>query len=464
MTSEKLQSLIADPYYQLTLDIPAQILDLDLKGADFDGISISCKSLTITAYQLTTSFIHRIKKVQQLMLSCYGLIRPSLTDPEVRFIADWINNSNLKLTQLTIENYDFPNLPVIANLKSLTIANTETFSLNGLNISAYSNLRCLKLSHVSIKDVCRLDGIHELHLLCCDGIRDISCLNHNYKIVIDECKDITDYSNSFRYSKIIEIAFPSTFTLQTIQGLDLSKAHEARKIYVGRVYHKKPLLLPQSSRLHEVQVEHLDGPFTLPSDHQIRQILVRDTPNFISLIYFNRIYSVKLLGLRIYSLEGLGSGNRGVEVNTCPLITDFSPLRHCDKVTIRNCQGFQDINQVRGVKEISFSPADVNKLPNDMEGVTYLILITVPDNLLSVKFPSTLKKLVFTLMFSGVDVVRGLIQQLPLLLARLPPHVEKIEVLANGEIFHPFLDKGEEFFPDFTIEFKKGIHFLRKLG
>ncbi len=200
----------------------------------------------------------------------------------------------------------------------------------------------------------------------------------------------------------------------------------------------------------------LSGSFTLPSEHHIRQIMVSECDGFISLLNFDRIYSVRLVDLRIYSLEGLGSHNRVVEVDSCPFITDFSPLRHCDKVSIRNCRGFQDINQVRSVKDLIFSPDDANKLPTDMEGVTCLIFIRLPKDLLSVKFPSTLKTLgvEFTLMASL------LIQQVPLLLASLPRQVSKIEIEADEKLFHSFLNISE----DFTIEFKEGtVHFLRKL-
>ncbi len=155
-------------------------------------------------------------------------------------------------------------------------------------------------------------------------------------------------------------------------------------------------------------------------------------------------------------MERLGIGNRVVEVNYCPFIKDFSVLKHCDKVTISNCIGFQDVNQVRGVKELIFSPANVNKLPKDLEGVTSLIFIKVPDNLLSLKFPGTLKKLVFT------SEINGLMSHLPALLARLPHHIKKIEVTENEKNLQPFIEKAE--FPGFIIEFKKGVYFLRSLN
>ncbi len=449
LTSEKIQNLIVDPYHQLNLVLPVAF---DLKVAGFDDISISCKSLTTTANQLTTSFIHCIKKVQNLKLMYNNFSRCHLTNSEVRLITDWINNSNLGLKELEIASYDITHLPVIPSLQSLTITNSDSISLSTLNLSAYCNLRCLKLRFRSIEDVSSLDGIHELHLLYCDGIRDISCLNHNYKIVMKECKGVADYSNSFRCSKIIDIrCFSNDDMRQPIKSIDLSKTLEAREIYFYGGKCTVPLFLPKSSSLRCVRAERLQGTFTLPSEHHIRELMIKNCKCIInqSLSSFDLIYSVKLVDLNISSLEGLGSGNRVVEVDSCPLITDFSPLRHCDKVTIRNCQGFQDVNQVRGVKELIFSPVDVNKLPKDMEGVTCLILEEIPDDLLSLILPSTLRKLVIPYLFQTVARTD--------LIKRLPRHVGGIEVSETNCI--SFLDLS---FPDFIIEFKKGFHFLRK--
>ncbi len=90
-----------------------------------------------------------------------------------------------------------------------------------------------------------------------------------------KCNGVADYSNNFRYSKIVLIGCPPSFTRESTKTLDLSKAHEAREIYVDRWYHKKSLLLPQSSSLHHVQVAYMEGSLPLPSDHHIRQIIIR---------------------------------------------------------------------------------------------------------------------------------------------------------------------------------------------
>ncbi len=169
-----------------------------MKAAGFDDISVRGKSLSITVDQLASSFRHCIKKVQDLNLHFIE----SISTTELQFIASWISSSNLGIKELSIHNYNVIIPPLI---ESSLIADNDIITLNGLNISAYSNLRCLKLRSLSIEDVSRLDGIHELHLLCCNKIQDISFLNDNYKIVIDECNGITDYSNSFRYSKILHM-------------------------------------------------------------------------------------------------------------------------------------------------------------------------------------------------------------------------------------------------------------------
>lgn len=203
--------------------------------------------------------------------------------------------------------------------------------------------------------------------------------------------------------------------------------------------------------------------FALPSEHLIQEVIVRNCPAFQSLLHFDRIYSVKLVGLSIDTLIGLGSGNRVVEVDSCPAITDFTLLRHCDKVTINNCEGFQDLDQVRGVKDFIFTPVNVDNLPHDMEGVTCLILENIPYHLLSLQFPSTLKKLIIGSSDSVVD--DDLIKQLPLLLASLPRHIGKIEVFVDEKYLRSLIVTGELSFPDFIIEFKEEreeAHFLRK--
>ncbi len=229
LTSEKHQNLIADPYHQLSLCV-SDSTDFEAEG--FEVCNISCSSLSTTVNQLIKSLIPRVKNVRSLILGSYGTSSVNeLTNSELQIIADWINNSDIQLKHLSIDNYDITNLPVIGNLESLTITNAKRFPLSGLHISSYyRHLRCLKLSSDSIEDVSSLDRIYDLDLSFCSGIRDISCLNHNYRITITDCENILDYSNCFRYSKIIDISTNPGYQL-TMKSYDLSSAIEAREIY-----------------------------------------------------------------------------------------------------------------------------------------------------------------------------------------------------------------------------------------
>lgn len=110
------------------------------------------------------------------------------------------------------------------------------------------------------------------------------------------------------------------------------------------------------------------------------------------------------------------------------------------------------------MKDFILSTDDVDTLPKDMEGVTCLILLEAPENLFSLKIPSTLNKLVFGT--TNID----LIKQLPLFLASLPYHVWKIEVSVDEKAFRPLLEKVRISIPDFIVEFQEVAHFLRKFG
>ncbi len=392
------------------------------------------------------------------MLRFSGSTQHSLMDSQLQLITDWMSTAHLGLKELTIDNHNITNLPVILRLESLTITNCNIFPLNRLDVTAYSHLRYLKLSSInSIEDVSSLDGIYELHLKNCHGIRDISCLNHNSKIFIEKCDNIIDYSNCFRHCKIIDIREPSNVAGESINGFNLLKALEVREIYFYGGKCTKTLFLPQSLSLRSVILENLRSkpPFTLPTEHQIREITVTNC-EWVEL-NFDGIPFVKLVDLKISTLEGLGNGNRVVEVNSCHFIKDFSVLKHCEKVIICECDGFRNINQVRGVKHLIFSPENVNKLPEDMEGVTSLIFHSAPYTLLSLEFPSTLKKLVIS------SDSLNLMEKLPRLLTRLPHHIGKIVVSVDEHDFRILLQEGELSFPGYIIEFKKGVHFLRKL-
>ena len=157
-----------------------------------------------------------------------------------------------------------------------------------------------------------------------------------------------------------------------------------------------------------------------------------------------------------------------MEIDSCNNITDFSPLRHCEKVIIRECEGFKETSQLFGVKEFIFTPVKRQTIPEDVEGVTCLSLACnyeeFPDDLYSMKLPTSLKKLEFFHTWSSLT------RQFYLpfsYLTTIPPHINEVHIVhATTDAIREFRSKekkGEIAFPNFSIEYTKDrIQFVLK--
>lgn len=439
----KINTFINNPYQQLKLQIPENF-PFPMTVIE----PITCEELETTASLLMTSLCDNLKEVHTLKLS-YNRFRRAVVDETVLFrsIVQWINckNPTLILKELIISDYSFSDLPVVLNLKSFSIHKCGCLRIDGLHITAYTNLTLLKLSYLELlDDVSSLDGIYELHLISCPKVHNISCLNHNHKIVIKECYNIIDYSNSFRYSKSILIhAFRRN---EGEVNLNFSNLMEVRDFNIG---------------FHRISFKDIVIPLTIPSNNKMKEITIWHCNNISSLLNFHSIYHVKFYSLMINSLEGLGRRNRIVEIDQCHFITDFTPLRHCDKIVIRCCEGFQDVRQLQGIRDFTFSPIDINRLPSNLEGVTCLLLKEIPKDLLSLIFPNSLTKLVF-LLSSSFHPTKHIFQ----LLDGLPLRIVKVEGKAQiSETINKcwaMVKKEEVSLVSFHIELINGIiHFLR---
>ena len=145
--------------------------------------------------------------------------------------------------------------------------------------------------------------------------------------------------------------------------------------------------------------------------------------------------------MNISTLEGLGSGNKIVEITYCSSITDFSVLRTCDKVVIERCSGLKDLHPLRGIKDFTFSPSD--NLPKDLEGVTKLTIPKIPK--MPYYFPESVQQLKLSLFSNRVS-------EFPSFLASLPPHINEVKIgpvnLNDIEEFRSFLND----LPQFSFE------------
>ncbi len=429
---DKINSFIVDPYHQLSLRLfhPKALQNFD---------AFSCSELAgLDAQQLSTLLIPYLQKVCRLKISA-GSSQHHLAQ-----VIDWINsNPSLSLKELEFSRCSLTDFPWIDQVESLLFRSSTTLH----NIPSHhitSNLRRV-LFHAcnNIEDVSSLDKIHELHLINCQGIRDISCLNHNYKIVIKECYQITNYSNSFSKTSIIYL-----FIVKEV-SLDFSHLLEVKELEIFSSNKSISFIFPViHSSLQNLYLFGIHTPFIIPAGNHIRQLTIICCAQFTTLLNCDRIYFVKLSNLNISTLEGLGSGNKIVEIISCPFIKDFSVLRTCDRIVIGDCSGLNDLNSLRGIKDLSvFSSHHIE----DMEGVTNLTLFgNLPK--LPYTFPKSVKRL-------NLPVLSNKMSEYPSFLANLPTHVNEIKIdsisLQGVEAFRAILHK----IPQFSFEwYRKDIN------
>ncbi len=423
---DKINSLIVDPYHQLSMRLFHPKVPQDFNAC-------SCSELAgLDAQQLCTLLIPYLQKELSAGFSQHY---PSQ-------VIDWINsNPSLSLKEFDITFFPLTDFPLIDQVEALSFRSSATLH----NIPSHHitpNLRRV-LFHAcdAIEDVSSLDKIHELHLISCQGIRDISCLNHNHKIVIEHCDEITDYSNSFRHTKTIELIIVKEVSL------DFSKLLEVKELKINASNITSFIFPDVISSLRNVFLYGINAPFIIPAGNRIRQLTILSCAQFISLLNCDRIHFVKLSSSNISTLDGLGSGNKIVEITSCPSITDFSVLRTCDKVVIGNCSGLQDLSALRGIKDLTvFSSQHI-----DMEGVTNLTLlgkISEPPY----HFPHSVKRLNLSLLSNKVS-------EFPSFLASLPTHINEIKIgsvsVKDVEAFRAILHD----LPQFSFEwYRKDIY------
>ncbi len=352
---DQIHRLVLDPSHQLILDFyPNHSQGVSLEGFN----AINCFELSTHANLFIPPLIDRINSMNSLDLCYEDQDDDEFSPPSVETICQWINHRPsvaLKSLRLTfLDGYGSVDLPVIPNLESLYIYGVADLQINTFY---YSHLHVLKINSCqNIEDVSCFNKIHELHLILCNKIINISCLNNNYKIIIENCRLIIDYSNSFLYSKIININY--FHETKKKLNFDFSKLSHVTtlNIKVDKETLIEVFIFPPSLKLRQVYLQGINYPFTVPNTHYIQCLRISNCLQFTSLLHCDRIHSIYLYNLTMNTLEGLGSGNRVVEIRECPLITNFSQLSHCDKVVIHKCEGFQDMTPLRGLKDFTFSP------------------------------------------------------------------------------------------------------------
>lgn len=356
-----------------------------------DFPSLSYHELRVYDLQLFhQSFLPLIDQVNSLTFE--NNLESYQADNDFNELLSSINSSHVNLKQLTLVNYIFESaLPVISSLESLTLRSCDFYSTSTLNNRRFSHLKRLILEDCRhLEDVSAFDGIHELHLIRCPNIRNISSLKHNYKIQISFCSGIPDYRGSCQFSTIVQIdridsrsenidvsIMPSS--LQNVKSLQLQGNNSFQTIHGY-------LPIETCLNLRFVSIISYKYSFLLPSNHNIKEIIIEECARFESCMNMKNITKISLRDLEnlknLTGLEDTSDSNsyRSIEVNSCPNITDFTPLQSYQKISIFHCKGFSDTKIFPNVKEFHLKPYP-NIIFNDYLYVTHLIFNFPPNNL-----------------------------------------------------------------------------------
>lgn len=402
----RLLSLINRPLYQLKIRESGDIIPLSANTIK------NTRNLSLA--QLTTNKVNIIHFLVVVLGCTIQEIRLRCIHEEEDRLAKLTEICGIEssVKSFIVSNWNKEIFPTFLRLESLELFFCSSITIAGLNLSSYSNLRRLKLAHCSsIVDVSCLNHIHDLSLESCSNIVDISCLNHNNKINIELCNKIEDYSRSFSFSQKIRVRITRSectpvnpVILQDIYELEVTGNHWQVEQNVLR--------LPPTRYLRSLVLLQFQQPFSLPENYLTELTIIQSSLQ--SCINMGGIRLVKLDSLSIRSLDGLGSRNQSVEINTLPNISNFSCLRKCKKVIIRNCDRFTDVSQLKGVAEVHLLTSNSNM---DLQGVTCL---TITDN-------------TFKSMMSMIKTTKS-IQQIKI--ERLKPLELKICLYALCQIQH----------------------------
>lgn len=263
-------------------------------------------------------------------------------------------------------------IPKIKNLEALTIRGfifKDSFQFPSL----YSNLHQVTLIRCAgLTDVSMLNNIYHLIITSCDDLVDISSLQDNSIIEIDYCNNILDFSKSFSNSKqIIVNSIVSEVKIGELQ--QYSKAEKITfKLPITNLSPVIPKLSPITRYLSIQGIPIQENCFD-----QLISLTLKDSSCTTSAKGLGKIRSLKLSHLRnLKCIQDLGEGNQSVEIRSCPKIIDFSSLRFVPSVLISDCTGFRKATDVDHVKKLELGKEESYLSLSLSQNIQHLIIPT----------------------------------------------------------------------------------------
>eukprot|EP01040_Poterioochromonas_malhamensis_P011940 gene11940-13026_t len=369
----KLLSLIENPSHQLQV----------FANGNSPSFYLRRKTPATTFTTIPIELIHRLSQQQYgIEFERIYLSNPSNDNEDYMRVYAAISELQPHTKHLSLTNWDGENrhLQLFQEIESFELRYSNVnIDSNIHDILSYKHLTCLTLVYCNVltnTNLQCLSHIYDLTLIACNTIQDITCLKNNYKITIDQCSFIDDYSNSFEYSTIIHLTIKMKPTIKMMYNnttyLKKVKEFNLKCIHLPTIYSLNDHLPMSTSSLQSLTLCDVYSSFTLPKKSgkplkvlSLRQVRLQSCENM------ENIYHIIFIGVPVPSLEGLGRGNKIVELTYCKYIQDFSYLKDCEKVKIDNCDYFNTIESIQGVPIIEL--LTMNSIM-DLHGVTSFMI------------------------------------------------------------------------------------------
>ncbi len=356
---------------------PSKQLSLELYGKRiFPSFAINVKSLK-TSTVLFQQFNLKESTIHKLSLS------PSFLSHMIQtsLINDLQSLTGLKDLSISSIRAGEQELPIIPQLERLQVkACTLPPNISTLLTTEVMNLQCLKLVNCEgISDVSSLGSIYELHIITCQNITNITTLNNN-QIIIIQSSTIEDYSQSFQYSRVIDLSFAGFNAWSKTRNLDMNRLQKVQRLRLdylnaSSMENLSISILPPT--LRSLTLLNIPSGCSLPLEHSLKELILEYCSKF--------------------SLQNM-SNIPFLSFSNCHQIEDWSLLKDTYSIKVKNCSNFNSL-QLNNVKLLTV------ELSSEFIPIAYIFHIT---HLKLNKAISIYRESFFTKLIAASDTLQEL--------------------------------------------------------
>ncbi len=274
--------------------------------------------------------------------------------------------SYLQLKGLNIRNYDFsnnniavrPRLPSFDGFSGLLFLRLTGILIPENPGCGFQRLKDLELNSCTLEcEVSDFDGVERLKLEDCEGCAKLPVFKTTRNVHISSRLQEGD---NFFTASVLDLLVDRSYK----DTIYLDQYYNSRSLSFRVPRYKNDFavfFMPNkfSDTLRELRIDGFElflDP--LPSNH-LRLVEFTDIKvSHAFLQSLRNIENVILCECGEISLESLGSGIKNITIEDCQFI-DSSPLQHCEKVTIINCQ-INHALMLSNVKELILQDCNLN--------------------------------------------------------------------------------------------------------